>query len=173
MRHGFACGIFAALVACGPVDTTNGGAGAAGTTGGADGGNPGTGGAASIAIVSPADGATMAFADDHGDDRVRKVAVVVDLRGLHVAGDCGSDSSCGVLDAFVDDDRCGNPNGSANTGNQVTADFGRCGTVAGAHRLRAEIWRGSTLVARSNEIHLTVVEQDDHHDEGDDHGDDD
>jgi len=171
MRHGFACGILAALLACGPVDTANTGSGATGT-GGADGGNP-AGGAATIALVSPADGATLTFADDHGAERARLVAVVVDLRGLHVAGDCGSDSSCGVLNAFIDDDQCGNPNGRAQSGSQVTADFGRCGTIPGPHRLRAEIWRGSTLVARSNEIHLTVVQQDDHHDDGDEHGDDD
>ena len=159
MRHGFACIIFATFLTCGPVDTT--GSGATGTAGGADGGTP-VGGAATIAIVSPTDGATLSFPEDHGDDRARQLAVVVDLQGLHVAGDCGSDPSCGVLNAFIDDDRCGNPNGSASSGNQVTADFGKCGTVAGAHRIRAEIWRGSTLVGRSNEVHVTVRQQDDH-----------
>jgi len=158
MRHGFACVIAAAALACGPVDTTGGGSGATGAGAGADGGA----GAATIAVLSPADGGTLAFPDDHGNDRVRRVPVVVDLRGLRVAADCGSDSSCGVLNVFIDDDRCGNPNGSASSGNQGTADFGKCGTVAGPHRLRAEIWRGSTLVGRSNEVHVTVRQQDDH-----------
>jgi hypothetical protein len=162
--------ILGAAFACGPVDSTgNGGFGATGTDGGAPDGGAG---AASIAIVSPADGATITLDDDHGDDSRNLVSVAVDLRNVRVAGDCGSDSSCGILDVFVDDDQCGNPNGTASSGNQVAADFGKCRSTAGAHRLRAEIRRGSTLVVRSNDIHVTVQQGDDDHGDDDD-GDDD
>ena len=101
--------------------------------------------------------------------------LTVDLRNVRVAGDCGDDTSCGVLLLFIDDDGCGNPNASVSQGSRASVDFGRCGgNLDGTHRLRADVWRGSTLVARSSEIHVEVRGPgDDDHGGGDDHGGDD
>jgi hypothetical protein len=169
MKRLFVLVILAAAVACGPVDS---GSGSVAPTGSPGGGSPDGGGTPGPAVIitSPPDGANLAF-DDHGDDHFF-LDVVVDLRNVRIAGDCGSESSCGVLAVFVDDEACGNPNASASQGNGARIDFARCRNVDGTHRLRVDVLRGSTLVARSSDVHVTVRrEGDDHGGGGDDHGD--
>jgi hypothetical protein len=173
MRRFLVASAVVAAMGCSPVDIgTNGSVAPPGPS---DGGAPGGGsppGAPSLVITSPLDGTTLAF-DNHADDHFF-LDVAVNLQNVRVAADCGGDTSCGALLLFIDDDRCGNPNASASQGNRATADFARCGAnVDGAHRLRADVWRGSTLVARSPEIHVDVRRNGDNHDGGDDHGDDD
>jgi hypothetical protein len=173
MKRLLALVILAAAVGCGPVDSSSGSVAPGGSP---DGGAAGGGGgpAPAVVITSPPDGANLAF-DDHGDDHFF-LDVVVNLQNVRVAGDCGSDSSCGVLTIFVDDDACGVPNASSSEGNRARLDFARCHDVDGTHRVRVDVQRGSTLVARSPEIHVTV-RRDDHggDDDGghDDHGGDD
>ncbi|MFL5250376.1 MAG: hypothetical protein ACJ79V_21330 [Myxococcales bacterium] len=170
MKRPFVLVMLAAAVGCGPVDNVSGSAAPSGSPGGAA-ADGGSGPGPAVVITSPPNGASLAL-DDHGDDHFF-VDVAVELRNVRVAADCGSESSCGVLAVFVDDDACGSPNASTSQGNSATIDFARCGRVIdGTHRVRADIVRGSTVVARSPEIQVTVRRDDDHGDD-DDHGGDD
>jgi hypothetical protein len=168
MKHVFVVSALVLAMGCGPVDSGNGSTGAPGSP---DAGPSGASGP-TVGITSPPEGASLAFDDEHNEDHFF-LDVAVNLQDVRIAADCGADTSCGVLALFVDDDACGNPNASASQGNGARVDFAGCGrNVDGAHRLRADVLRGSTLVARSPEVHVTVSRNggDDHGDNGDDRG---
>jgi hypothetical protein len=180
MRRLLAASAIVVAMGCAPVDIgTNGSVAPPGPSdgGGAGGGAGAAPAAPAVVITSPLDGTTLAFDGQPNHDHFF-LDVAVDLRNVRVAADCGNDTSCGALLLFIDDDRCGNPNASTSQGNRATVDFVRCGANRdGAHRLRADVWRGSTLVARSPEVHVEVRGPADDdggngdHDGGDDHGD--
>src|SRR3954467_7246763 len=101
MKRPFVLVIVAAAMACGPADTLSGSAAPPGGPPDGGAGDGGSGAAPAVVITSPPDGAHLAI-DDHGDDHFF-LDVVVELRNVRVAADCGSESSCGRLARFAYD----------------------------------------------------------------------
>lgn len=148
MRRLFGLGLLAAFTGCG----SSGGAGAV------DGGS-------SIAIVAPAEGATVSVATSSD------VPVTFTVVGFTLAapGSCGHvDDGCGHVHVLVDDDACNAPGqnfnnafppaGSATSPATAIAELARCATVEGTHAIRLELHREDhSVVTGAPSAAVTVV----------------